>query len=109
MFVGGNSTRMTELAKTEPNPDLRRLAIRNLGLMGSKGTGDALVEIYSTDKDVTVRKAVIQALFLQNNAVALVSLARKESGHDDEKRDRSAPVATCTRRSPPTTCWSCCK
>jgi HEAT repeat protein len=78
MFVGGNSTRMMELAKAEPNPDLRRLAIRNLGLMGSKGTGDTLVDIYSADKDVSVRKAVIHALFLQNNATALVTLARKE-------------------------------
>ena len=78
MFVGGNSTRMMELAKSEPNADLRRLAIRNLGLMGSKGTGDTLVEIYSADKDLNVRKAVIQALFLQNNATALVTLARKE-------------------------------
>ena len=78
MFVGGNSTRMMELAKAEPNPDLRRSAIRNLGLMGSKGTADTLIEIYSSDKDVAVRKAVIQALFLQNNATALVTLARKE-------------------------------
>jgi HEAT repeat protein len=79
MFVGGGSTRMTELAKSEPNPELRRLAIRNLGLMGAKGTGDALVEIYNTDRDLNVRKAVIHALFLQNNATALVTLARKES------------------------------
>jgi HEAT repeat protein len=79
MFVGGNSTRMTELAKGEPNPELRRVAIRNLGLMGSKGTSEALVDIYNTDKDVTVRKAVINALFLQNNATALVALARKET------------------------------
>jgi len=78
MFVGGNATRMMELAKSEPNPDLRRQAIRNLGLMGSKGTGDALVEIYGTDKDLAVRRAVIQALFLQNNDTALVTLARKE-------------------------------
>jgi HEAT repeat protein len=78
MFVGGNSTRMMELAKAEPNPDLRRLAIRNLGLMGSKGTGDTLVEIYASDRDPSVRKAVIQALALQNNATALVTIARKE-------------------------------
>jgi HEAT repeat protein len=79
MFVGGNSTRMMELAKSEPNPELRRLAIRNLGLMGSKSTGDALVDIYGSDKNLEVRKAVIHALFLQNNASALVALARKES------------------------------
>ena len=52
MFIGGNVTRLIELAKTEQNPELRRTAVRNLGVMGSKRTGDALVEIYNTDKDV---------------------------------------------------------
>ena len=78
MFVGGNSTRMIELAKGEQNPELRREAIRNLGLMGSKGTGEALVEIYGSDRDATVRKAVITALFHSDNAAALVAIARKE-------------------------------
>lgn len=78
MFVGGNSTKMIELAKSEQNPELRREAIRNLGLMGSKGTGEALVEIYNADKDVNVRKAVIQALSMNDNADALVAIARKE-------------------------------
>ncbi len=36
MFVGGNVTRMSELALNEPNVELRRAAIRNLGLMGSR-------------------------------------------------------------------------
>lgn len=78
MFVGGNATRMIELAKNEQNPELRRTAVRNLGMMGGKNTGDALVEIYGRDKDAPVRKAVVQALFIQDNAAALVSLARKE-------------------------------
>ena len=67
-----------ELAKTEQNPDLRREAVRNLGLMDSKATGDALVEIYNSTKDVTLKKAVIQGLFTSNNPAALVALARKE-------------------------------
>ena len=78
MFVGGNVSRMIDLAKTEPNVDLRRAAVRNLGLMGSKRTGDALVEIYAVEKDASIRKSVINALFLQENATALVALARKE-------------------------------
>ena len=78
MFVGGNASRMIELARNEQNPELRRTAVRNLGLMGGKNTGDALVEIYGRDKDTPVRKAVVQALFIQDNAAALVSLARKE-------------------------------
>lgn len=78
MFVGGNVTRLIELAKTEQNPDLRLTAVRNLGVMGSKRAGDALVEIYNTDKDPAVKKAVLHGLFVSNNAAALVALARKE-------------------------------
>jgi len=78
MFVGGNATRLVDLAKTEQNVELRRLAVRNLGLIGSKRTGDALVEIYSADKDPEIRRAAINALFIQNNAESLVAIARKE-------------------------------
>jgi hypothetical protein len=46
--------------------------------MGSKKTGDALVQIYATDRDPEIRKGVINGLFLQGNAAALVALARKE-------------------------------
>ncbi len=78
MFVGGNATRLIELAKTEKNPELRRTAVRNLGIMGSKRASDALVEIYNSDKDPEIRRAVINGLFQQGNATALVDLARKE-------------------------------
>ena len=79
MFVGGNSDRLLELAKAERDPSLRKVAVRNLGLMGERKTGVALVEIYNSDKDPEIRKAVIEGLFLQDNAEALVALARKES------------------------------
>jgi HEAT repeat protein len=78
MFVGGNVTRMIELAKSEQNPELRRTAIRNLGLMGARSSADALAEIYGSEKDVMVRKAVIQSLALSDNAAQLVAIARKE-------------------------------
>ncbi len=77
MFVGGNADRLIELAKTEKNPELRRVAVRNLGLMGER-TGPALVTIYQTDADRDVRENVLQAFFLQNNAKALVTVARQE-------------------------------
>ena len=79
MFVGGNATRLIELAKTEANPELRRTAVRNLGLMRTSATGPALVEIYTAQKEPEVRDAAIQGLFVQNNAEALVTLARKET------------------------------
>jgi tetratricopeptide (TPR) repeat protein len=78
MFVGGDVTRMTELARTEQNPDLRREAIRNLGLMGAKGTSGVLVELYGAERDAEVKRGIVQALYTQGNAEALVGLARKE-------------------------------
>ncbi len=79
MFVGGNATRLIEIAGSEQNPELRRAAIRNLGHMGGQKTGDALTAIYGREKDLETRKAVIQAFSNQNNAAQLVAIARKES------------------------------
>lgn len=84
MFVGGNATRLIELANSEPNAELRRTAIRNLGVMGSKQAADALVAIYAKEKDAELRKAAIQGLFTQGSAEQLVAIARKET--DPEMR-----------------------
>jgi HEAT repeat protein len=78
MQQGDRAERLIELAKTEQNPELRRDAVRVLGVMRSTRTGDALVQIYSSDGNVEVRKAAINSLFVQENATALVTLARQE-------------------------------
>jgi HEAT repeat protein len=79
MFVGGNAERLIEVARTEKEPKLRLAAIHSLGIMGSRRTGDALASLYETENDVVVRKAVIQGLFIQGNATALIGLAKKET------------------------------
>jgi HEAT repeat protein len=78
MFVGGNSSRLVEIAKTEKDPGLRIAAIKSLGLMGGNGRADVLVSIYQSDQNRQVREAVLNALFLQQNGKALVDLARSE-------------------------------
>ncbi len=85
MFVGGDSDRLIELAKNEKDPELRKTAIRNLGLMKRAGTSETLVSIYGSDSSPDVKKAVINALFIQNNASALVTLARNEKNMDFKK------------------------
>jgi HEAT repeat protein len=79
MFVGGNATRLTEIANTETDVELRRAAIRNLGHMGARRTSDTLVTIYGREKDVETKKVVIQAFGNQNNAEQLVAIARMET------------------------------
>jgi HEAT repeat protein len=78
MFVGGNAEKLVDLAKNEKDPQLRKTAVRNLGLMGASNTGDALKAIYQSDASADIRKEAINALFLQNNGHVLVELARAE-------------------------------
>jgi HEAT repeat protein len=85
MFVGGQSDKLIELAKGEKDPELRRTAIHNLGLMRNPGTTAALTAIYASDASVEVRKAVVNALFIQNNAKGLVDLARAEKNPEMKK------------------------
>lgn len=85
MFIGGDADRLVELAKTEKDLDLRTAAVRDLGLMGASRTGEALRAIYASDAPPEIRKAAIQGLFLQNNAHALVALARAEKNPEMKK------------------------
>jgi tetratricopeptide (TPR) repeat protein len=85
MFVGGDADKLIELAKGEKDPELRKTAIRNLGLMKRPGTTEALTSIYASDASPDVRKSVVNALFLQNNAAALVTLARAEKNPEMKK------------------------
>ena len=77
MFIG-SSDKLIDLARNEKDPELRSTAIKNLGLMRRPGASEALTSIYASDASPEVRKAVVNALFLQQNAGALVTLARSE-------------------------------
>ena len=79
LFLGGNDEKLLEVARTERDPKLQREAIHNLGLMGGQKTGDALGSMYSSSMDPETKKAVLDALFIQGNAHALVGIARKET------------------------------
>jgi uncharacterized FlaG/YvyC family protein len=78
MFISGDVDHTLELARAEKDPALRCQAVHNLGLMGKDKTADALVSIYSSDKDPEIKRSVIQAFFLQGNAKQLIQIARQE-------------------------------
>jgi HEAT repeats len=77
-FLAGDSGKLLQSAQSEKDPDLRRAAIRNLGLVHSDDSGKALQSIYAKETDRSVREEVLNAFFLQNNASALVAIARTE-------------------------------
>ena len=69
---------LTEIAQSEQDPELRRKAIRNLGIAGGKSVAPALVDTYQKNADVETKRAAAQALFLAGDAHDLVTLARAE-------------------------------
>ena len=81
-FMSGNVEQTAEVARSEKDSDLQRAAIRNLGMMNRPGSAasasDALVSIYKADTSTENKRAVVNALFMQRNAKALVDLARAE-------------------------------
>lgn len=79
MFVGGSVTRVSELALNEQNLELRRAAIRNLGLMRGGKSSETLTLLYGREKDAAIRRDIINAFFIQGNAEQLVAIARKET------------------------------
>jgi HEAT repeat protein len=81
----GNADKLLSLAQTEKDPDLRRTAIRTLGNLRRTEVGPRLLDLYQKETDLEVRKAVIDALFIQGNAAALVDLARKEKDVESKK------------------------
>lgn len=84
IFLANDRERMTALAKGEKDKGLKLSAINYLGLMG-KSSDEQLIEIYNTDSDYDVKKKVINALFLANDAHGLVTLARKETNPEMKK------------------------
>jgi HEAT repeat protein len=66
------------IAGSEQDPELRRKAIRNLGVAGGMSAAPALVAIYKKNADLETKKAVAQALFLAGDSHDLVELARAE-------------------------------
>jgi len=81
LFIAGDVDHILLLARTETERDLREEAIQKLGVMGAR-TAPALWEIYRSDVDTELRKAVIQAFFVQGNARALIDIAKTEKNRE---------------------------
>jgi hypothetical protein len=85
LFVSGNADKLFDLAKNEKDSSLRHFAINQLGVMGRSKTGQFLAGMYPQETDLENKKAIINALFVQNNAAAMVDIARKETDMNIKK------------------------
>jgi hypothetical protein len=84
-FLSGDARFLAEVAQSDKDPETRRAAIHNLGIMGSEEARQALLNIYSKETDRENKEAVLNALFIQGNAHALVTIARSEKDPELKK------------------------
>jgi HEAT repeat protein len=77
LFICGGVDQLGELALKETDPDLRRDAIQKLGLTGP-ASAPLLKNLYANDKDPAVKRAVLEAYFIQGNVKGLIEIARQE-------------------------------
>jgi HEAT repeat protein len=76
---------LSEIAQSEQDQEVRRKAIRNLGIAGGMSVAPALVSTYQKNTDEETKRAAAQALFLANDAQDLVTLARAEKDVEMKK------------------------
>lgn len=76
---------LSAVASSEQDPDLRRKAIRNMGITGVASTAPTLLSIYSKSTDDESKKAVVDALFVAGDAHDLVALARAEKDPSEKR------------------------
>ncbi|MGB6597623.1 MAG: HEAT repeat domain-containing protein [Candidatus Acidiferrum sp.] len=84
-FLAGDAKFLSEAAQGEKDLEVRRAAIRNLGLIGSEDARQALLAIYAKETDRENKEAVLNSLFIQGNAHALVTIARGEKDPELKK------------------------
>ena len=83
---GKGADALSAIASSEQDPDLRRKAIRNMGVAGGSSVTPTLLSIYSKSTDEESKRAVLDALFVAGDVHDLVSLARAEKD-PSAKRD----------------------
>ncbi len=84
-FLSGDAKFLAEAAQGEKDPEVRRTAIHNLGLVGSEDARQALLNIYAKETERENKEAVLNSLFIQGNAHALVNIARSEKDPELKK------------------------
>jgi hypothetical protein len=79
MLICGCAHELSEIVQTEKDPRVLDKAINTLGLVGGEESLSTLTKVYGTQADLSVKKKVINALFLHGAGKEMVALARKET------------------------------
>jgi len=85
MLLCGCGHELAEIVQTEKDPRVLDKAINTLGLVGGDESLAALTKVYNSQADLSVKKKVINALFLHGAGKEMVALAKKETNPELKK------------------------
>jgi len=74
-MIGGEKGPVLTAAKGETNPELRRAAIQQLGVLGAH---EELWALYQSETSSALKREIVNALFIGGSADRLLELARSE-------------------------------
>ena len=78
MYSNGNGDKLLEVVRTEKDPKVRADAMRALVSQKSGITGENMVSLYNAEQDSQIKMSIVDGLYAQRNAKALVDIARGE-------------------------------
>jgi TolA-binding protein len=78
MYNNGNVDKISEVVRNEKDSTVRAAAIRVLAQQQRANTADTLVAVYGSEQDDKIKQTILDSLFSQRNAKAMIELARAE-------------------------------
>ncbi|HSR70334.1 MAG TPA: HEAT repeat domain-containing protein [Acidobacteriota bacterium] len=78
-MLAGRKERLLRAVREESDPDLRRVAIHQLGVLGA---GEELAQMYGQESDKRLRSALLEALFVAGRYEDILRVARQEQDPD---------------------------
>ena len=85
LAMHGGGAKLADVLKDERDPALKAKGVQMLGMSSKEQTGPVLASTYSSSPEPEVKKAALQGMMMQNNAAALVEIARKETNPELKK------------------------
>jgi len=75
MMTSRDTARLFNAAKSEANPDLRREAIRDLGMLQA---GNELGQLYSSESNTELKETILEGIFIGRGTDKLIEIAKSE-------------------------------
>jgi len=76
--IGGGVDELLSIAQNESDQKLVLEAIHKMGIVNQDKAEGKLLDLYTSDASSVTKSAVIQALFIQSNAKALINIVKTE-------------------------------